>query len=76
MAVASHVGAWIETPLEVALTAFSKVASHVGAWIETFSGSATPGAMSSRPTWARGLKRLKMRKNVKNTGRVPRGRVD
>ena len=33
--VASHVGAWIETPASSVIVIVGEVASHVGAWIET-----------------------------------------
>ena len=35
LAVAPHVGAWIETEGKVQRAAFRGVAPHVGAWIET-----------------------------------------
>ena len=36
MKVASHVGAWIETPTMILYQPSADVASHVGAWIETY----------------------------------------
>ena len=58
--VAPHVGAWIETRLELDLTLpHLSVAPHVGAWIETVFGYTYRVVDDgSRPTWARGLKRL------------------
>ena len=57
--VAPRVGAWIETPVFLPITAFSSVAPRVGAWIETEQLIKQIGNLSkSHPVWVRGLKQL------------------
>ncbi len=75
--VAPHTGAWIETPFHLLVSRLTAVAPHTGAWIETSRRSSVADVLlSSRPTRARGLKRVRpIRKRV-CIGRAPHGRVD
>ena len=61
-------GAWIETPSSVTVTAALCVAPHVGAWIETIGSMQSNDCIKSRPTWARGLK-LRVNRQVVTVNR-------
>ncbi len=74
--VAPRVGAWIETKENNSPVEGSTVAPRVGAWIETLSPFFTLLLKLSRPAWARGLKRKKIIRQLKDQRRAPRGRVD
>ncbi len=54
-------GAWIETYHRVPSSRPNNVAPRVGAWIETVVPVAEFEILKSRPAWARGLKRQKIR---------------
>ena len=56
LAVASYVGAWIETLVLYPITDTDIVASYVGAWIETVPLGNAKGTGGSHPMWVRGLK--------------------
>ena len=56
--VAPHAGAWIETSWPYGHRSGSQVAPHAGAWIETPCPGDAEGMVMSRPTRARGLKRI------------------
>ena len=59
--VAPHAGAWIETSQVTASPSKLSVAPHAGAWIETKEELQAGDAITmSRPTRARGLKRMKL----------------
>ena len=55
--VAPRVGAWIETGVTTTVFDGYKVAPRVGAWIETQTVVLCVSTVTSRPVWARGLKR-------------------
>gem|GEM_PF-4432403 len=54
--IAPYVGAWIETVCAFSSSTMSIIAPYVGAWIETVNGREVKIEVTSRPTWARGLK--------------------
>ena len=56
--VAPHAGAWIETQRSGSLCRCVDVAPHAGAWIETAPTPSLHFQTRSRPTRARGLKRV------------------
>ena len=56
IAVASYVGAWIETWYREPEHNPYQVASYVGAWIETSLQQECGAAEASHPMWVRGLK--------------------
>ena len=56
MAVAPHVGAWIEIFFDMVWNAKRLVAPHVGAWIEIKSNPKCISFLRSPLTWGRGLK--------------------
>ena len=57
MAVASYMGAWIETISQICQLGVPSVASYMGAWIETcFALLINMIYYTSHPTWVRGLK--------------------
>ena len=74
--VAPLAGAWIETSFGAAVQTSHRVAPLAGAWIETPSTAASRPRWMSRPSRARGLKRVQLGKLVQPHGRAPRGRVD
>ena len=55
--VAPLVGAWVETSMPESHRTLLAVAPLVGAWVETDSVTKPSDPVSSRPSWARGLKR-------------------
>ena len=56
IAVAPHVGAWIEITTAYFDSLPYQVAPHVGAWIEIVPLVVRCGRCESHPTWVRGLK--------------------
>ena len=58
MLVAPHVGAWIETVIDINPQVNQNVAPHVGAWIETLTRCSFEQYNTSHPMWVRGLKHL------------------
>jgi len=56
--VAPFTGAWIETTSDIHVRAHHRVAPFTGAWIETCISRWCRSARASRPSRARGLKRI------------------
>ena len=61
--VAPHVGAWIETYLDIAPHISYRVAPHVGAWIETYCYKFKDMKKLSHPMWVRGLKQIQIQRD-------------
>ena len=76
IAVAPHVGAWIEIWSATYFVEDMKVAPLVGAWIEIDLGPEKPYSAGSLPSWERGLKYADVVNIQCHLSRSPRGSVD
>ncbi len=74
--VAPFTGAWIETSSAMAHDTSAPVAPFTGAWIETVNMADVPEGGGSRPSRARGLKRVWQENAEQQRGRALHGRVD